>query len=197
LIIALPAMVALIVIAGPLIISLFCYSQFTPHDVWMTRQSVLAYSFGLPAFMLVKVLSAAFYAKQDTKTPVKIGVISIVANMVLNAALVFPFAHAGLALAASLGSWINAFLLFWYLRRRNIFHLEKHWWWFGLQMLIANLVLALILWLLAGSPQEWIHHHFGWRALKVIELGTLGGIAYFFTLWLMGMRWHHYRIAHD
>lgn len=197
LIIGLPAMVCLIVIAAPLIISLFGYGHFTSQDIWMTRKSVLAYSFGLPSFMLVKVLSAAFYAKQDTKTPVKIGVISIIANMILNAILVFPLAHAGLALAASLGSWINVFLLYWYLWRRGIYHLGKHWWWFAIQMFVANILLALILWWIAGNPYNWLQHHFMWRLAEIIKLGLIGSGVYFFTLWLMGMRWHEYRITHD
>lgn len=197
LIIALPAMVALIVLAGPLILSLFGYGHFTAYDALMTRKSVLAYALGLPAFMLVKILSAGFYAQQDTKTPVKIGVISIISNMILNAILVFPLAHAGLALAASLGSWINVALLWWTLQRRGIYRLEKNWWKFSSQMLIANGLLASLLWWFAGNPSDWLSHHFIWRFIHLAVLGISGLIVYFASLWLMGMRWKEYRIAHD
>lgn len=197
LIIGLPAMVCLIVLAAPFIISLFAYGHFNAYDVIMTRKSVLAYSFGLPAFMLVKVLSAGFYAQQDTKTPVKIGVISIIANMILNAVLVFPLAHAGLALASALGSWLNTALLFWYLAKRGIYRVQKHWWKFALQMLVANSLLAAALWFLAGDPMDWLNHHFLWRLGHIALLGGVGITLYFVTLWLTGMRWQDYRIAHD
>jgi putative peptidoglycan lipid II flippase len=197
LIIALPAMVCLMVLAGPFIISLFGYGHFTAYDAVMTRQSVLAYATGLPPFMLVKVLSAAFYAKQDTKTPVKISVKAIIANMILNAALVFPLKHAGLALAASLGSWLNAGMLLYALRKQNIFHFEKHWLWFACQMIVANLVIGVTLYFLAGDYLTWLNHHFMWRFLKILELGAVGIIVYFGILRLMGMRWKDYRIEHD
>ncbi|MCD6047891.1 MAG: mviN [Gammaproteobacteria bacterium] len=197
LIIALPAMVCLIVLAGPFIISLFGYGHFTAYDAVMTRKSVLAYSFGLPAFMLVKVLGAAFYAKQDTKTPVKISVKAIIANMILNAVLVFPLKHAGLALAASLGSWLNVAMLLYALKKQNIFHFEKHWLWFACQMIIANLVIGVTLYFLAGDYLAWLNHHFMWRFLKILELGAVGIVVYFGTLRLMGMRWKDYRIEHD
>ncbi len=196
LIIGLPAMVCLIVLSAPLIISLFGYGKFTFYDALMTQKSVLAYSFGLPSFMLVKVLSAAFFSRQDTKTPVKIGVIAILATMILNAILIWPLAHAGLALASSLGSWLNAFLLLWYLYKRQIYALQKHWRWFAVQMICANGVLGLVLWYLGGSPQIWFMHHWQWRFLHIIELTVVGLISYFGVLYLLGMRWQHYRL-HD
>ena len=197
LIIGLPAMVCLIVLAGPLIASLFAYGKMTAYDVFMTRKSVLAYSFGLPSFMLVKVLSAAFYAQQDTKTPVKIGVISISANMVLNAILIFPLAHAGLALASALGSWINALLLVWYLYRRDIYRFDKHWIKFSIQMIVANGLLALALWFLAGDVNTWLQHHWTWRLLHMTELSISGIFIYLFLLYVMGMRWQEYRLHDD
>lgn len=194
LIIGLPAMICLIVLSAPLIISLFGYGKFTPHDVFMTQKSVLAYSFGLPSFMLVKVLSTAFFSRQNTKTPVKIGVVSIVSTMILNALLVWPLAHTGLALASSLGSWVNTLLLCYFLYRQKIYTFQKHWIKFGMQMLIANGILALILWYIAGPVQAWLTHHWLWRLLHMTELSVVGIVVYFGVLYLLGMRWQHYRL---
>jgi putative peptidoglycan lipid II flippase len=197
LLIGLPAMVYLLVLAAPLIIFLFAYGRLTPYDVFMIRKSVLAYSFGLPAFMLVKVLSTGFYARQNTKTPVKIGVISIVVTAILNAILVFPLAHAGLALASTLGSWLNVILLFIFLYRQRIYRMNKHWLKFALQMLVANTLLAYVLWFFAGDPQLWLKQHALVRFLRVMELLVLGGSVYLATLWLLGIRWRHYRLSTD
>ena len=99
LLIGLPAALALALLAEPLIATLFHYGEVTDRDVTMAAQSLRAYSAGLLAFMLIKVLAPGYFARQDTKTPVKIGIIAMVANMAFNLALIFPLAHAGLALA--------------------------------------------------------------------------------------------------
>lgn len=85
----------------------------------MSAQSLRAYSAGLLAFMLIKVLAPGFFAREDTKTPVKIGIIAMVANMVFNLILIFPLAHAGLALATSLSAWLNGYLLWRGLRKEG------------------------------------------------------------------------------
>lgn len=195
LIIGFPAMVCLIILAGPLVSTLFQYGRFSPHDVLMTRASVLAYSFGLPSFMLVKVLSAAFYAKQDTKTPVRLGVYSIVSNMVLNAILIWPLAHVGLALASSLGSWINSILLYYMLRKHNIYQAESGWWRFGGQLLGANLVLAAWLFWQANNLQQWLTANWHWKFLHVAYLGCTGIIIYILCLFILGLRWNDLRLT--
>ena len=197
LLIAMPAMVCLIVIAGPLIISLFQYGHFSRFDTFMTRQSVLAYSFGLPAFMLVKVLCAAFYAKQQTKIAVKIGIYAILATMALNALLVFPLAHAGLALASSLGSWLNVTLLVIGLVRRDILKMQPGWWVFGVRLLVANSLLALVLYFLSGDMNAWFDASWRWRFAHIAELGAVGLSIYACSLGLMGMRFRDFKLSTD
>ena len=107
LLIALPASIALFVLAEPILLSLFQYGTTTPRDIGMSAASLQAYSLGLTAFMLIKVLASAHFSRQDTKTPVKIGIIAMASNMVLNVVFVLPayylwqIGHAGLALATS------------------------------------------------------------------------------------------------
>jgi putative peptidoglycan lipid II flippase len=194
LIIGIPASLAMVVLAGPLIITLFQYGKFHAYDVFMTRQSVIAYAVGLQAFMLAKVLSSAFYARQDVRTPVRIGVIAIIANVIFNALLIIPLAHAGLALAASLGSWFNVGLLVWTLHKRNIYRLQTGWGKFILQMLLANSVLAVFLWWSGGNITTWLNWHWYQRFLHIAFLGVAAIAIYGATLRLCGMRLRDFRV---
>lgn len=116
--VAMPATAALIVLAAPILFTLFQYQAMTPEDVLMSTHSLRAYALGLLAFMAIKVLATGFYAQQDMKTPVRIGIIAMVSNMVLNLIFVlilhhyWQLGHVGLALATSLSAALNAWLLF-------------------------------------------------------------------------------------
>src|SRR5688572_31900719 len=118
---AVPAAAALAVLALPLIATLFPYGRFTAQDASMTQQALIAYSVGLVGMILVKILAPGFYARQNVVTPVKIGVLTLVATQAMNFALVGPLKHAGLALAIGLGACLNAGLLYRTLRRHGIF----------------------------------------------------------------------------
>lgn len=121
LLVGLPAMAALVVLAEPLLTALFQYRAFTAFDVSQSAASLMAYAAGLPAFMLIKILAPAFFAHQDTKTPVRIAVWAMSLNMVFNLILIWPLAHVGLALATALSAWVNAGLLALTLRREGRF----------------------------------------------------------------------------
>ncbi|MFP5240589.1 MAG: murein biosynthesis integral membrane protein MurJ [Acidobacteriota bacterium] len=114
--ICLPATAGLIALATPLVDVLFGRGAFTPEAAQATSQALVAYCVGLPAFACVRPLVSAFYALHDTRTPVRAGFISVAANIALAAALMFPLAHTGLALATSLSSWLNVWLLWRALR---------------------------------------------------------------------------------
>ncbi len=113
LMLALPAAAALAVLAVPLIATLFHYGQFSEHDVFMTRNALVAYSVGLLGLILVKVLAPGFYARQNIRTPVRIAIIALVATQAMNFALIGLLQHAGLALAIGLGACLNAGLLYY------------------------------------------------------------------------------------
>ncbi|MFT5085056.1 MAG: putative peptidoglycan lipid II flippase, partial [Lentisphaeria bacterium] len=118
LLVALPSALALIMLAEPILYTLFQYGKIEPSDVDMVRVSLSAYAIGLTAFMLIKVLASGYFSRQDMKTPVRIGVIAMLSNMVLNVLFVVPLhvfwqvGHAGLALATSVSAFINAGLLY-------------------------------------------------------------------------------------
>jgi putative peptidoglycan lipid II flippase len=188
LLIGIPAALTMLILAGPLVATLFAYKKFTVFDVLMTRESVIAYSVGLQSFMLAKVLSAAFYAQQDMRTPVRIAVITVCASIVLNAILIFPLAHAGLALATSLGSWISTILLTLVLYKKDIYRFQKGWGKFALRLIFANLVVAVWLRLGGGNLIEWLNWHWQQRVLHLLFLGVTAIFIYLFCLWLSGMR---------
>ena len=122
---ALPSALALAILAIPLIATLFHHGAFDRHDVAMTGQALVAYSVGLVGLILVKVLAPGFYARQNIRTPVKIGVLTLAATQLMNLAFIYPLRHAGLALAIGLGACINAGLLYFKLRQHRIFQPQR------------------------------------------------------------------------
>lgn len=117
---ALPASAALLVIAQPIITTLFEHGAFGPDATAATYPALIAYAAGLPAFVLIKVLAPGFFANQDTKTPFYIASFCLIINVVLNLTLVGPLAHVGLALATTIAGWVNAGLMMWVLKRRAL-----------------------------------------------------------------------------
>ncbi len=191
LLIGVPATVALMLLAYPLLSALFQYGQFDARDVAMSARSLIAFSLGLVAFMLIKVLAPGFYARQDTRSPVKYGVIAMVANTVLVLLLVWPLAHAGLALATSLAAYLNAGLLFTNLRRRAIYQPLGGWPRFLLQLTLANLVLGLVLWFGVGQLDGWLQASAKARLWHLSGLVVAGGASYLLAVLAVGIRPRH------
>lgn len=192
--IALPATLALFVLAEPILYTLFQYGTTTSRDVSMSAASLQAYAVGLTAFMLIKVLASAHFSRQDTKTPVKIGVIAMIANMVLNVVFVVPayfvwsIGHAGLALATSASAFINAGLLFLALRRSGAYLPGSGWGIFALRMLAANMVMVVCLVVLQAQVSPFIDMVWQSRVLSVAMLCGGGFLAYVVTLLVSGLR---------
>ncbi|WP_421867833.1 murein biosynthesis integral membrane protein MurJ [Marinobacter adhaerens] len=193
LLIGLPAALALALLAEPLIATLFHYGAVTDRDVAMSAQSLRAYSAGLLAFMLIKVLAPGFFAREDTKTPVKIGIIAMVANMVFNLILIFPLAHAGLALATSISAWLNGYLLWRGLRKEGAWQSQPGWPRFLLQLLFANGALAGVIVWLNAPVSVWLANGGYQRAADMAMLVGAGVAVYFFALALAGVRVRHFR----
>ncbi|MBU3736550.1 MAG: murein biosynthesis integral membrane protein MurJ [Methylobacterium sp.] len=185
---ALPAAVALAVLAVPLIAALFKYGQFTATDLWMTRQALMAYSLGLLGLILVKVLAPGFYARQNVKTPVKIALLTLLATQVMNLVFIWPLKHAGLALAIGLGACLNAGLLYYKLRRHAIFQPQPGWPAFLARLMVAVTLMALVLWFGMGSQQAWLEYAALEKLWRLAALVTAGALSYFGMLWMLGFR---------
>ncbi|MFH1603360.1 MAG: murein biosynthesis integral membrane protein MurJ [Pseudomonadota bacterium] len=188
LLLALPAAVALALLAVPLISTLFHYGQFGTEDVWMTRQALIAYSIGLLGLILVKVLAPGFYARQNIRTPVKIAVITLVATQLLNVALIGPLKHAGLALAIGLGACLNAGLLMYKLRRHRIYVPQSGWAQFLFKLALALLAMGAALWGAMGEETWWLGAAWQYRVGGLVGIVCLGAGIYFAALWSLGFR---------
>jgi putative peptidoglycan lipid II flippase len=188
LLLALPAAVALALLAVPLTTTLFHYGAFSAADVLATRAAVIAYSVGLLGLILVKVLAPGFYAQQDIRTPVRIAVVTLCATQAMNLVLIWPLKHVGLALAIGLGACLNASLLFRALRRRGIYTPQAGWGAFLLKVLIAVYAMGTVLWLMAGTPAEWLRAGGAERAARLTTIIALATATYFVALGLLGFR---------
>lgn len=200
LVIALPAAVALAVLAGPILSTLFLYGDFRPLDVEMAAISLLVYSSGLIGFILVKVLAPGYFARQDTKTPVKVGLIAMVANMVMNVIFVVPMLnlgwtapHAGLALATSISAFINAGLLFLGLKKAGVYSPESGWMKLFSQTILAVSVMGGLIFVASGDLPFWITATASQRILQLSWIIPLGALSYFIVLWITGVRFEQLR----
>lgn len=190
-----PAMVGLFVLAGPLIATLFHYRSFGVADVLMSRYSLMAYALGFMGFSLVKVLVPGFYAREDSRTPVRCGVISVTATMGMNLAFVgalvllaAPAPHAGLAMATSLGAFVNAGLLYRYLRRDGVYEPRAGWPRLAAQVALAGGTMAVFLAYAAGPLADWLSRSALDRAGNLALLIAAGAAVYFAVLFVTGLR---------
>ncbi|MFA5240951.1 MAG: murein biosynthesis integral membrane protein MurJ [Sulfuricella sp.] len=188
LMLALPAALALAMLAVPLISTLFYYGKFSAHDLWMTREALVAYSAGLLGLIMVKVLAPGFYARQNIRTPVKIAIFTLFATQLMNLAFVWKLQHAGLALAIGLGACLNAGLLYYHLRKHRIYQPQPGWTAFLFRVAIALAVMAATLWFAMGPEAAWLGGSIVTRALHLGWVVIAGASAYFAALWLVGVK---------
>ncbi len=195
LLISIPATLGLIVLSAPILFTLVQYREFSLFDTQMATLSLIAYALGLPAFIFIKVLVPGFYSRQDTKTPVKIGVLVIILNIVLNLFFVWlwsklelPGAHAGLALATSLSAYVNAGLLFILLRRANVLHANSYRLSLGLKVLFSSIIMLLCLWWINPGSEVWSNWNGITRFGSLSGLIIVGTTIYVGLLMILGLR---------
>jgi putative peptidoglycan lipid II flippase len=185
---SIPAALGLAVLAGPMLTTLFQYNEFSAFDVEMAGRSLMAYSLGLPAFIFIKILASGFFSRQDTKTPVKIGVVAMISNLVLNLLLVGPLQHAGLALATSLSAFINAGLLYYFLRKQGHYIPLTGWGGYLLKLALAVVGMTLFLLFLPPGLPVWLDWTVFQRAMNLSLWVIVGMAFYFVALLLVGVR---------
>ena len=193
--IVVPAAVALFVLAGPIIATLFFHGAFRPEDVFMSRIALMAYSVGLVGFSLVKILAPGFFARQDTRTPVRIGFVAMGVNAALNIVFVglmvwqdFVAPHAGLALATGIAALVNAALLLRGLLAKDAFVARAGWTVFLMQVFAGSAIMAgVILWF-AGPLENWLNASGGERLVKLLVLIVAGLAVYAVVLLGSGFR---------
>ena len=189
---AVPAAAALAVIAMPLVASLFHYGRFGADDAWMTCRALVAYSIGLIGMILVKILAPGFYARQDVRTPVKIGILTLVMTQLMNLAFIVPLHHAGLALAIGLGACLNAALLYRGLRRVGVYQPQPGWPVFLLKVAASVGFMAIVLFTTMGEASWWLSAPWQRKVPAVLGLVLLGTLSYGACLVLFGFRPRHF-----
>jgi putative peptidoglycan lipid II flippase len=190
LMLTLPAALALSLLSVPLLSTLFLHGAFTANDVMQTRSALVAYSVGLTGLIMVKVLAPGFYSRQDVRTPVKIGLLTLAVTQLLNLVFIFglQLAHAGLALSIGVAACLNATLLLYGLRKRGAYRAQPGWLLFGARLCAGLLTLALVLWFAMGSEASWLTMPKLERLWRLGAIVIAGMVAYFATLGLCGIR---------
>ena len=199
--VGMPAALGLALLSEPLTASLFRYGKFTAEDTRMVSYALTAMSLGIPTFMLSKVLLPAFFARQDTRTPMRAALITVVANVLLTIVIVTPLwmndvpeAHAGIALATALAGVLNAALLWRYLRKQGIYQPEPGWGWWMARIAIGLLAMAASVLAVREFVGSWTELATLWRWLWLLAAVGAGVLTYAVVLVLLGLRPRHLRV---
>jgi len=182
----LPAALALAVSALPLVSALFQGGRFTPEDARLTALTLSIIVLGLPAYVLVKVLTPGFYARQDTATPVKVAIFILICTIVLNFLLIPAFGIAGLASAIAICSWLNCTILYVILHRRGHFRIER---WLASRVarqLLAGVLMVAALYGIRMGFAGWFSGSVGHRLAGVVAIVGGGMAVYFPAVWVLG-----------
>lgn len=186
LLLSLPAAFAFVAAAEPIISALFQQGEFGRDDTVGAYMALQAFALGLPAYVLIKVITPGFHARGDTRTPMRIALVAIGANLVGNLTLIWWFQHVGIALATALSAWLNVALLWWVLHRRGDYRADE-----GVRrtvprMLVAGLLMAALLWFAGDAIMPWTQGG-GVQRLTALMLLVGGGVGvYFGAGWLLG-----------
>lgn len=159
-------------------------------DVIASSHSLWAFNAGLLSFMLIKILANGYYARQDTKTPVKIGIIAMISNMFFNL-LAIPFGYVGLAMASAMSGTLNATLLYKGLKKGKIYRFSGQSFFFLLKVLMSSLVMGLGVFYLNPTLEHWGLMSFSLRLLWLGGLIALATVLYSITLLVLGVRPRH------
>lgn len=193
LLVGIPAGLGLALFSMPLIAGSFAYGEFSAIDLLQTQKSLITLALGVPAFMMVKILASGFYARQDIRTPVRVGVIAMVINTLLCAILIWPLAHAGLTLASALAGYVNCGILLGLLMRRKIYQPREGWWKFMAQLLFANLLMGSYLIFMCGTMTSWLAMPLTLRLSTLLVHVIVAVLIYLGSLRLAGIQLQHFR----
>ncbi|KVX03459.1 murein biosynthesis integral membrane protein MurJ [Shewanella frigidimarina] len=183
-----PAMLGLIILAKPMLMVLFMRGAFSLNDVEMSSYSLVAYGCGLLSFMMIKVLAPGYYSRQDTKTPVKYGIIAMVSNMVFNLIFAIPFGYVGLAIATSMSALLNAGLLYRGLHKAGVYQMSRQTLFFSFKVIISTALMAIGIVYFMPQQSIWLEWQTFERMFMLIELIVGGAVIYLLSLLALGVR---------
>lgn len=189
-----PALAGLMVLAQPIIMVLFMRGEFTETTVLQVSMALFAYLSGLLSFMFIKILAPGYYARQDTKTPVKIGIKAMVANMVFNLMLAPFFGYVGLAMATTMSATLNAWLLYRGLKQAQVYHLSSSTKIFIGKLMLAAGVMALVVYQLSDDFDVWLAMTSFEQISQLIFCISAGCASYFLVVFLLGVRLNDFKV---
>lgn len=183
-----PAATGLFMLAEPMLLTIFQRGEFTPEDATYASHSLMAYSFGLLSFMLVKVLAPGFYSRQDIKTPVKFGIWCVAANMLFNLMLVWPFDYVGLAMATSLSALMNAGLLYGALHKQGVYVASTQTVTLIIKIVSASILMGIVIFIFNPIPNAWVNLSLLDKILELAQLILFGALVFIASLLTLGVR---------
>lgn len=189
-----PALAGLMVLAQPIIMVLFMRGEFSQTDVLQVSMALFAYLSGLLSFMFIKVLAPGYYARQDTKTPVKIGIKAMVANMIFNLMLAPFFGYVGLAIATTMSATLNAWMLYRGLKQANIYHISTNTKIFIGKLMFAAGVMAAVVYQLSADFNVWLSMAFLEQIFQLVLCISVGCLSYFIMIFLLGIRLGDFKV---
>ncbi len=182
----LPATVALVICGVPIITGLFQHGRFDAMDALKTGQALAAFSIGLPSYILVKVLTPGYYARHDTKTPMRFAMISIAINLALNIALILPLKHVGPPLATALASTVNVWMLYHTLKKRGHFVADKRLRRRVPRLALASVLMGAALFFVTPLISPYLSGSILHRAGGLLALVTAGAVVYGIACFVTG-----------
>lgn len=179
LLLVIPATIALIISAEPFIKVLFERGEFTSQVAHQTALTLMGYACGLPAYILIKIFATSFFAREDTKTPVLIAAICVVVDIILSILLFFPLKHVGIALATAGASWVNALLLGFLLKKRNLLEIDAQLKRFLPRLMMASILTGVAVYITVQATQSMVEGELFERIIALCLIVGIGLIVFF------------------
>jgi putative peptidoglycan lipid II flippase len=189
-----PALAGLMVLAQPIIMVLFMRGAFSQTDVLQVSLALYAYLSGLISFMFIKILAPGYYARQDTKTPVRIGIKAMLANMIFNLSLAPFFGYVGLAIATTLSACLNAYWLYQGLQRQHVFNISAATGYLVIKLVLAVVAMVLVLLQLSPSFEWWLSIGTADKIQRLILCIFAGGLTYLLAIAALGVRIRDFKV---
>ncbi|MFB9135872.1 murein biosynthesis integral membrane protein MurJ [Vibrio olivae] len=193
----LPAMLGLMVLAKPMLMVLFMRGEFTVQDVQQASLSLTAYASGLLNFMLIKVLAPGYYSRQDTKTPMKYGIVAMITNMVFNAIFAYLYGYVGLAIATALSAFVNMALLYRGLHLQGVYRVSRRTFVFMIRLILAGAVMVAALYWQLEDLTVWLSWGLTQRMIMLAALIVMAAVIYLLSLLILGVRLKDLKAATD
>ena len=176
---SIPAATALVLASEEIITSLFGYGSFNSDSVTNTALALTFFAFGVPAFSILKIFSNYFFARNDTKTPFYLSVISVILNILISVSFFNKLGFVIIPIATSISSWINVFLHYYFIKKRNLYNFDKTFIYKFPRMILSVVVMGAILYLLLGFFSEQFNYNEGWKFIYLFIIVIISLFSYF------------------